>query len=225
MAVAQTEGYGAWIKEEVPVKTPGKQTVVTVPKLTLRWQILTLDKQNQELAAASSREFVDGDWVRVAVQVNQAGYLYIINHTIERDGKLTRPTLISKKLNKVAKDRIVELPALAGCPSRYQRNNKCWWRMRKPEGREVITIIFSRNQVNEFAEAASKSAEEDVYVSDDLIFRLTQKSPEPKRQPWSPADQRRYKLQGIMGDHVTMVWNPNARNNEVLVERLEYNHR
>jgi hypothetical protein len=220
----KSQSGNVWDEPKVAVpKSPGVPRPVKKPLLTLRWQLLTLDQQNQEQAVdPASRNFADGDWVRLGVQINQDGYLYIINHTVEKDGKITPPTLISKEQNLIKKDTVIELPTIGS--SKYQRNNKYWWQMRPPAGREVITIIFSRGRVEKLAEAAGQDVNRDVLVSDSLLFELSRRAPEPSHKLWTPEMQKQAKLQGVKGAHVTMVWNPNPSNNDLLVERIEFNH-
>jgi len=212
-----------WDEPKVGAPRPVKK-----PLLALRWQLLTYDKQNREQAVDPlTQNFVDDDGVRLGVQINQDGYVYIVNHTVERDGKITPPTLISKEQNLIRKDTVIELPTTLPPTCRnmsYRQNGKYWWKMRPPAGREVVTIIFSRKPINELAEAARKDPCKDVWVSDSLLFELTRKAPEPKHEFWTPQMQKQSGLQGIKGAHVIMVWNPNPSNNDLLVERIEFNY-
>jgi hypothetical protein len=225
-AAAQKKGGGStWDKPVVSVPaTPGRPRPAKLPLLTLRWQMLSVNKQNQEHAVDTANQTLeDGDWARLGVQINQDGYVYIINHTVEQNGRMTPPTLISKEQNKIPKNTVIEMPTIG--TSKYQKNGKYWWRLREPAGREVVTVIFSRNRIDELAAAAGQNRDKDVVVKDSLIFDIIQKSPSPSRKPWSLNSQRTSSLQGIRGDQVTMVWNPDPRKNEYLVERIEFNHK
>ena len=193
------------------------------PALAIYWQLLTIDKQNQESAVAPSREFSDGDLVRLAVQVNQDGYLYLVKHTIDKDGQSSPPALVSKEVAKVARNEVVELPF--GCDSKSMRNGKCWWKVRKPAGREVITAVFSRTRVDKIAEIARTNSGEEIYVSENLLFQITQESPLPQRQVWTSADQYRNEPQALRGGYITKVWNPQPQIRELLVVRIEFAHR
>ena len=216
----------SWDADKVPnppVKRGPGPVRRKVPLLMLRWQLWGLDRQNQEFAVPSTREFADGEFVRLSVQVNQEGYLYLMKHTVEKDGKTTPTTMISMAIEKVTKDSVVDVPI--GCESKYKRNGRCWWRLRKPAGREVVTAVFSRKPIPELSNIVRKNLGEEVYVGDNLIFQLTQKSPPPKHQAWTVADQKRKLLPGLKGEYISMVQNPNVQNNELLVERIEFTHK
>ncbi|HKX31949.1 MAG TPA: hypothetical protein VJ302_29955 [Blastocatellia bacterium] len=214
-----------WDETPKVVVTPAKKgrPRVLKPVLMVRWQLLGLDRQNREFAVDPGRELSDGDYVRLAVQVNQEGYLYLMKQTVEKDGKTTPLVMISSDVAKAGANSVAEVPI--GCDSKSMRNGKCWWRLRKPAGREVMTVIFSRNQIPELAQVVRKNSGEEIYVGNNLYFRLTQESPPPKRQAWTLAEQKRKPHPGLTGEYITMVQNPNLQKNELLVERIEFTHK
>lgn len=229
-SAAQNLGVGlSWEKETTitrPVTKKRPQPVrIQAPLLTLRWQFLVAGANTAEQAISpKSREFIDGEFVRMAVQVNQKGYLYVINHTVKSDKTIEGPFLISRGKYSVNKNQQVILPlnSLSECPEANQKDGKCWWKIRPPAGREVVTIIFSRDEIEEWSQASPTT---DLPVDETKIYELTREAPKTKSGIWTTAMQKQSKLEGLTGPYVTMVWNPNSANNELLVERIEFNHK
>jgi Domain of unknown function (DUF4384) len=211
-AYAQEDDYGTWKKEQVITRPAAKSRPrpvrIKAPLLTMRWQFFVADAEANEAAIdPAKRTFVDGELVRIAVRVNQSGYLYVINHTVKRDNSIEGPFLISRGQYQIKKDQQLVLPPL--CPESNRIDGQCWWRTKSPPGREVITIIFSRDEIEEWRDL--DSSKEDSPVSESLIYSVSRESPETNRK--------------IHGQHLMEVWNPNPKRNEVLVERIEFTHK
>jgi hypothetical protein len=222
-AAAQEDDYGKWKKQEqitrpVTRKRP-RPVTITAPLLTMRWQFLVASDQKEQPVNPKSRDFVDGERARIAVQVNQNGYLYVINHTVKGDNSIEGPLLISRGQYSVKKDQQQVIPVT--CPDSDRKNGKCWWTLKQPAGLEVVTIIFSRDEIDEWKDF--NSDDEDPPVSESLVHEKSRESPNPQRKAWTVRKGSR--PVGLNGPHVAMVWNPNLKNNEVLVERIEFNHK
>lgn len=218
-AAAQEDDYGTWKRAEVitrpATKSRARPVRIKAPLLTMRWQFFVAGEEtNEEAIDPAKRTFVDGELVRLAVQVNQTGYIYIINHTVKRDNSIEGPFLISRGQYQINKDQRLVLPPL--CPESNRVHGKCWWRTKSPPGREVITIIFSRDEIEEWKDL--ENGKEDSPVSESVIYAVSRESPETNRKVLP-------QLQGMNGQHVTEVWNPNPKRNEVLVERIEFTHK
>lgn len=219
-----------WDKPQTITRKPPRRVTnrprppkVLAPLLTMRWQVQTLPRNSQGCAAlpvnTTGHTFQDKDEVRLAVQVNQKGYMYIINHTESPDGRIIEgPKLISLGQYEAEKNMKQLLPP--ACPPQGQRCGECWWGMYSPAGREVITVVFSRDEIDELFNRENQ----DKMVSASFITELQRLSPAPRHRPWPVESQRRARLSGVIGEHVTMVWNPNAQDNEVLVERIVLDH-
>lgn len=227
-ALAQNPGI-FWEKKKVitrpVVKNKPKRPPLKAPLLTMRWQMWVSTQQAQaDPVDPRNRTFVDGELVRLAIQVNQKGYLYVINHTVKSDKTIEGPKLISHGKYAVEKNHQDVHPKVdfADCPKGAQKGGKCWWLMMQPAGREVVTIIFSRDEIEEWVNLKS---EWEPLVDETLIHELTRQSPGTRRAAWTVPMQGALKLTGIAGPHVMMVWNPNRQNNEILVERIEFNHK
>jgi Domain of unknown function (DUF4384) len=220
-ASAQEDDYGTWKKAEVitrPVtKSRPRPVRIKAPLLTMRWQFfLAGEETNEEAIDPTKRTFVDGELVRIAVQVNQSGYVYVINHTVKRDNSIEGPFLISRGQYQIRKHQQLVLPLI--CPESNRIDGKCWWRTKSPPGREVVTIIFSRDEIEEWRDLDTGKG--DSLVSEPLIYALSRESPETNRKILKGL-----RSQGIDRQLVTEVWNPNPRRNEVLVERIEFTHK
>ncbi|MCI0336639.1 MAG: DUF4384 domain-containing protein [Acidobacteria bacterium] len=213
----------SWEKPETilrPKKGP-QQSRIRAPLLALRWQLLILDKRNREQPVdPKTQYFADGDYMRLAVQLNQNGYFYVIKHTLDNNDQRSPLLLISNKY-EVAKDEVVEIPDPKS--SEYRRNDKSWWKIGKRVKSDVITIIFTRDRIDRLAASGLSSSEGDV-VDEQLVFELTRQSSNPEEKLWSLAMQKNSNLRGILGEHVKFLRNPDPRNNEVLVERIEGRH-
>ncbi|HKX33328.1 MAG TPA: DUF4384 domain-containing protein [Blastocatellia bacterium] len=216
----QEDDYGRWQKAEVitrpATRTRPRPVRISAPLLTMRWQFLVADEETAEQAVdPGSRSFADNELVRIAVQVNQTGYIYVINHTIKNDHSIEGPFLISRGQYRIQKDQERVLPLR--CPSTNQRGGKCWWRIKSPPGREVITLIFSRDEIEPWKNL--ETHEREPAVDEALIYALTRESPQTRRKLWKGPPS-----QGLNGSQVNMVWNPDRGRNEVLVERIEFTH-
>jgi hypothetical protein len=220
-ASAQEDDYGTWKKAEVitrpATKSRPRPVRIKAPLLTMRWQFFVAGEETDEMAIDPARRtFVDGELVRIAVRVNQSGYVYVINHTVKRDNSIDGPFLISRGQYQIRKDQQLVLPPL--CQESNRIDGKCWWRTISPPGREVITIIFSRDEIEEWKDM--EAGKGNPPVNESLIYSLTRQSPDTNRKIWKGSQS-----QGINGQYVTMVWNPNPKRNEVLVERIEFTHK
>ncbi|MCI0336640.1 MAG: DUF4384 domain-containing protein [Acidobacteria bacterium] len=224
------EGFGlVWEKSQNITRPPTpkrpRPKPTTAPLLTLRWQFQMAGAQTKgEAINPTTRTFVDGELIRIAVQVNQNGFVYLINHTVKSDKEIEGPVLLPGGKYSVKKDQEIVLPPtpLSECPAENQKDGKCWLRTEPPAGIEVVTIIFSRDEIDEWANLSTAIKNP---VAEPLINELTRKCPNPSRAVWTEAVQKNSKLKGIRGPHVKMVWNPNKNDNELLVERIEFNHK
>jgi hypothetical protein len=198
---------------------PAPHKTVSAPLLTLRWQVLTVGADGKE-KAIDPKTFVfhNDDRLRFAVKVNQAGFLYVINHTESLDGKIIdKPRLIFNGHNYVDKEQEVFLPD--NCPGLYRdEQGKCWYKMTPPGGHQIVTVVFSREQIENLPNEAPEAG---VEVDPAIINDLRSSSPKPSHRPWAATAAPGSVLKGAF---ITAAWNPNKDDNEDLVEQIVLTH-
>lgn len=218
-----------WDKPSVPrPAVKGKRKVVVrVPLLTLRWQVFSAgegigDSTPRQIPIdAPSHVFSRGDHVRVNVEVNQSGYLYLINHAENTAGRVVkRMQIISTQGNLAVKSRTLELPVSCGPEDRY--GSWCWLRMGEFPGKEVLRLIFSRTQILEFENTTPKNRL--LYEDGERKLReLEAKQLSLGHAYWQNLTTG---AKGAMrGPLVTSVWNTRANDNELLIETITLHHR
>src|SRR6185436_12918874 len=95
--------------------------------------------------ADPGQEFQTGDKLKLALTVNQSGYLYIVNQPEGKDGVLLFPDLrINKGQNYVIKDKEYVIPSF--CQD-FEDPKDCWFKMAPPSGTETLIVIFSRDKI------------------------------------------------------------------------------
>lgn len=220
---AQMADPGLFWRQEVTIKRVvktyrPKPEQIKARLLTIRWQLLTLTKEKVDQPVDSrGHSFANGDKFRAAVQINQPGHVYALKHTQDRNGKRSPYYLISRD-DKFSQDNVIELPLKES--AKQLDSDKAWWKVSTRDKREFITMIFSRDRIEELVNTGQKS-EQGIQVDEKLVAELTRQSSVPKQGVWSLKSQRKTSLQGIRGEHVVMAWNPDRNNNEVLVEIIE----
>ena len=223
---AQKQGAPLWYSVVTVdrVEKPNRQRTQPVPKtrkqraalLTLQWHLLKrVDDKNRE-EADPTQEFQTGDKLKVAITVNQTGYLYIVNQPEGKDGVLLFPDLrINKGLNNVAKDKEYILPSF--CQD-YQDPNDCWYKMAPPAGTETLIVIFSRDKITTLPNEISKPyAVVKRAVVDQLIASSEQKKNQVTGSELSIPGQKTVR-------YATRVQNTNVKDNEELIATIELRH-
>lgn len=209
------------------VTQTGKKVRVKVPFLTLRWQVLSAgegigDGSPKETPVdAFSHVFTHDDHVRIRVEANQPGYLYLINHTEDSQGQVTDKTrILNTEGNQITGNRLLEFPT--SCETHYQYGGWCWFIMGGQIGKEVQRLIFSRVPIPEFENLTRKDLALSPKAQQKLV-ELQRKAPVPKHAYWlylkGSGDNR------IRGPQVTMVWNDHVKDNELLIETILLHHR
>src|ERR1051325_8578071 len=217
---------GAWVTEKVITRKakPGrvhqtsggsKKSPQPAPRekarlLTIQWRVLKQDAGGKAVEVNPESTFYTGDRVRFAVKVNQNGYLYIIQDTEGDEGATIFPDAhINGGDNFVKKDVEYVLPF--NCDEEHK--DDCWFLMEPPDGREAVTVIFSRDKISSLPNDAEQAK---TLIKKQTISSIKDSSPAPVRD-------NRPKSLGA-GRFVTWVSNTNVKDNEELVSTFYLTH-
>jgi hypothetical protein len=217
----QDDDYGGIKKKKVPITRKRTNRPIQAPLLAMRWQILSLDRRGIEAPVDPNRaDWGDVDAVRILTQINQPGYFYAIGQTVDKNNNLSEPQIIFFNENTMlGEDSLIELPSAT--QSKYKQQNKYWWKQSGSAGRQVITLVFSRDRIDELERVVSQSRDKEPGVDYRSFLWLIQESSYPQRKILTAQAPRPVNASGLTGPFVTNVWNPNRSNNEMLVEIIE----
>lgn len=191
--------------------------VERAPLLTLQWRVLKRGEGGTAIETNPTTTFHTGDQLRLAIKANQDGYLYIIHHSEGQEGTLIFPdSRINEGQNIVKKDQEYVVPAF--CP-KYKDPRDCWWEMTPPGGREVFTVIFSRDMI---ADLPNKVAESGQAVKEQTVKELQASSGQVLKRTSRP--NLTPQQGGGAGRYVTWVTNSNLKDNEELIETIVLTH-
>jgi hypothetical protein len=222
---AQKQGAPLWysVATVKRVEKPNRVRTRPVPKtgqqraalLTLQWHLLRRVDDTKREEVDPSQEFQTGDMLKLAITVNQPGYLYIVNQPEGKDGVLLFPDLrINNGQNFVAKDKQYIIPSY--CQD-FEDPEDCWFKMSPPAGTETLVVIFSRDKIttlpNQIAKPFSPIAREKV---EQLLADSEQKVKQVTGQLTIPG--RKTVKYG------TRVQNTNLQDNEELIATIELRH-
>jgi len=193
--------------------------VERAPLLTLEYRVM---KQAEDFTPQETNPqtvFHTGDRLQVRIRPNQNGYLYIIQNTDGRDGQIIFPdSRINDGRNLVAKNEEHIVPSR--CASKYvDRLGNCWFWMEPPSGREVFTVIFSRDLITDLDEVAGAGGVVDRRLIGKLLADSKQTIKRTSRPNLSP-DQG-----GGAGRYLVWVTNTNTRDNEELITEIGLLHK
>lgn len=171
---AMAQGPSALWENKVPVKrvekpqrTPPKPrpkprpqapVVQMAPLLSLRWSVLkgnwadAPDAAKKPVATNPETPFRVNDHVQLVMEVNQDGYLYVI-----QDSDLTMvfpDARINAGKNYVKKGQKIIIPS--NCDKKYQdANGNCWFKVEAKD--DDLTLIFSRDRIDDLPNSADES--------------------------------------------------------------------
>ena len=196
-------------------RPPSKTGTQRAALLTLQWHLLKQVSDTKQAEANPTQEFQTGDRLKIAITVNQSGYLYILNQPEGKDGVLLFPDLrISNGQNYVVKNREYVIPSY--CPE-FDDPKDCWFKMAPPAGTETLVVIFSREKIttlpNEIAQPNLKversRIEQLIAGSEQTVKQVTGRLTIPGRPPVQ---------------YGTRAQNVNPRDNEELIATIELRH-
>ena len=195
-----------------PVSKTGKQKAAL---LTLQWHLLKRVDDKTQDEADPSQEFQTGDKLKLAITVNQTGYLYIVNQPEGKDGVLLFPDLrINNGQNYVVKDKEYVIPSY--CQD-WEDPKDCWFKMAPPAGTETLIVIFSRDKITTLPNQIAKPyAPVKRALVEELISTSEQKVKQATGELTIPGRKAvRY---------ATRVQNTNLQDNEELIATIELRH-
>jgi hypothetical protein len=215
-AMPESEFPSVWTRKVDIVRPapPGKRRqVIRAPQLTLEWRIFKRSADGEPEETSPNTVFHTGDHLQVRIRPNQDGYIHIIQANEGEDGEMLFPdSRINDGKNFVRRNEEIIMPTNCEPP----RDDNCWWRMEPPAGREVFTVIFSR-------EAAPKALSEvkmmGAEVSAEHIAKI-KPSAKTKSVPPRPVRGRGKDA----GRYAIYVTNTDRRNNEELIAKIVVNH-
>jgi hypothetical protein len=221
--LAQSESSkfsGVWVTKKVITRkpkpnraSPPKAQQVTVRLLTIQWRVMKQNAEGKPVEVDPALPLYTGDRIQFAVKVNQNGYLYLIQNTEGDEGVTIFPDArVNGGKNYVKKDVEVVLPF--NCEEEHKdENGNCWYRMEPPDGREDVTVIFSRDQI---ISLPNDSEEAKKFIKKQVVSSIKDSSPEPTRND---------KPKGLgAGRFATWVTNTNVNDNEELVSTFYLTH-
>src|SRR4030095_15247321 len=168
-------------KPDRPVTRP-RPTVQTAALLTLQWRLLKRGNGNVQEEADPAQVFHNEDQLKLAVTINQNGYLYVVHQMNNGDGRLVFPDPRSNEgRNEVQKDKEYVVPSY--CPS-FPDPNDCWWEMAPPTGRENFIVVFSRDEFEKLPRRVALSDGEYEYptIKKELLEALINSSGQEKKE-------------------------------------------
>ena len=185
----------------------------TVPLLTLQWRVIKMNASGQAEETNPQSVFHFGDRLRLAVTVNQPGFLYIIHQpTPESNGRIIFPdSRLNEGRNEVARNVEFVLPP-ANCPAPNPATD-CWFPVTPPTGREVFTVVFSRDLLLDLPTDPATAASG---ISPQVIARLQRESGQQLQVRSRPAGQSQANLPAG-GRYAVWVTNTNRRDNEDII--------
>ena len=222
---AQTQGAPLWypVATVKRVEKPDRERTRPVPKtgkqkaalLTLQWHLLKRVGDNKEEEADPNQEFQTGERLKLAISVNQTGYLYIVNQPEGKDAVLLFPDLrINKGENYVVKDKEYVIPQY--CPD-FDDPKDCWFKMAPPAGTETLIVIFSRDK---FTTLPNQVAKPYPTVKRDLVENLISRSEQKVKQVTGELTIPGQKAVR----YATRAQNINLQDNEELIATIELRH-
>jgi hypothetical protein len=228
-AIAQRDSGLAWYKVvTIPrVKKLNRQTVKPLPKqqraplLTFQWHLLKRVDDNITEQADPSTIFDTGDQLKLAITVNQNGYLYIINQPEGKDGVVMFPEpKIRKGQNFVLKNQSYTVPDFCynpNNPAEFKDPRDCWFEMSPPAGSETLLVIFSREKITTLPNIALKPH---AVVKRDTIEALIGDSEQRVKEETGELKTP----SGKTLRYATRVQNTNEKDNEELIATIKLNH-
>lgn len=150
------------------LKNSGSNRKATAPRMGLGLTLFMRDSTGLAVRTDPSREFYKGDHVRVLLETNVDGYLYIFNTTNDGQPVMIYPDpALDEGGNYIQAHVPFEIPASTAVEERLR-----WFTFDQNAGAEKMYFVFSREPLS------------GVPIEDDLITFCRSNS---TKCPWHPA--------------------------------------
>ncbi|HEX8558012.1 MAG TPA: DUF4384 domain-containing protein [Pyrinomonadaceae bacterium] len=208
-----------------PESKPGRKPALRQPArrapstqraalLTLQWRVLRFTDEGLRKVVGVSDDlsindtFSPRDRLVIALKPNQSGYLYVIRQPSSGgDGQLLFPTRnYNGGKNYVVKDQEYVLPS--DCSD---FSVPCWLNFPPKPGKETLTLVFSRDQIDELPNSAPPAGRTQTVGAARLAALA------------AASEQKLTRVRGLSIDGI-WVRNTNAANNEEIIETLTLNN-
>ena len=215
-----TESPSVWtnvITIERRASAGRRRQIIRKPLLTLEWRIMMEGEDQTPEEVSPQTIFHTGDRIQLRVKPNQDGYLAIIQNTEGDEGVILFPdSRIKNGKNFVKKNQEIIVPS--SCDKYYlDKNGNCSFELQEPAGREIITLIFSREAIpaviGRINIVGGNVKWEEV---DEIKETKTKTTSRPSISPEKGGGAGRYAI---------WVTNTDRKNNEELVEKVVLNHK
>lgn len=219
-----------------PHRTKIVTHVARVAPLSVQWWVTAQGKDNEGEWTDPNTMFNKDDRIRFGFKVNQPGFLYIINESLARDGKVIDPSRIifpdsqanrgRNALGQNIKNKEYFVPAYCkGIPD----PDDCWLIVGGAAGKDVVTVLFSRQAITDLEDHIKRA---DDRISKTFIEDLMADTGQNlENESVKPIYTRPKKTGGSQPDpgsenfYITRVTNRNLKDNEEIIFTFSINHR
>jgi Domain of unknown function (DUF4384) len=134
-----------------------KKVVQTVHLLKLEWRVYKVKDDGSQEETSPLAVFHVGDRLRLSVETNQNGFLYIVHQAAPTaPGQIIYPdSRLNGGRNDVAKGMELLLPS--NCPPNINSRD-CSLVVNPPAGQELFTIVFTRDPITDLPSSASEAS-------------------------------------------------------------------
>lgn len=212
--------------------------VAQAPLLALQWWLVMRGRDCRAQEIDPQAIFVKGDQLRLGVQVNQSGHLYVIASLPDaEEGFLLFPEArINAGRNEMKLNDIFYAPygcSLQGaqrdsrCPADADVAYDCWWKMVGPYVDKQLTIVFSREEVTELERVLGDKSVEAVLprVPLNVLAEIKEKLVAPKFLQREGQRPQTGKFGTLDKNFITRITNTNRDDNEEIVETITLKNR
>jgi uncharacterized protein DUF4384 len=189
---------------------PITRSPMLAPLLGFEWRLLRLKADNTQEEVNPNSVFKSGERLRLAIKVNQDGYLYVI---YQAEGEAARVVFPDAKdndgQNYIKKELETRVPSY--CPDSATPKD-CWWDVSPPAGSENITMIFSRAPVPDIVKSVGLGGRIEAA---NLASIKASPGQSIRRTPQTQTDRT-----GKRVGYRTWVMNTNAKDNLKIIETI-----